>query len=358
MLLGGKLKKLLKIWLQKKSTAHLLFQSMLFMVNNYKEVEEFLSDDSFLNWYFRSDENSVNEWERWMAENPGKQSLVNEAVNLLNSMKLEEKEIPAFQLDTAQARLMNTIKATQNKPAVVRTMNRRWWLAAASVAAIFICFYLWKGVFNNNPSVQTQYGEIKQQQLPDGSEVVLNANSKISFAKNWSTGQSREVWIKGEAFFHVQKTVEKSKFIVHTDKFDIVVTGTQFNVVNKQGRANVLLKEGSLTIITKEGKSIHMQPGEYYEYVREDVVKKEIKPENVLAWKDNKIDFDNATLNDAVRIIKEHYGVDVKLTDESLGSKPLNGIMANDNLDVLLKAIAEALEIQVINNGKEVIIKP
>lgn len=326
---------------------------------NYQECEDFLSDDSFLNWYFRSDDADFKYWEKWIAENPDRQSVVERAVNLLNNIHINEKEISQQQLETAEARLFNKIKEVESSaPAKVRYMSRRWWLAAASVAAIAVSFFLWKEIISNPPSIQTQYGEIKQQQLPDGSEVILNANSNIRYGKNWQKGENREVWIKGEAFFHVQKTAEKTKFIVHTDKFDIEVTGTQFNVVNKNGKANVLLKEGGITIKTKDGKEIKMVAGEYYEYVQEDVVKKEVKDENILAWKDNKIDFDNATLNDAIVLIKEHYGVEVTLADDALGSKPLNGIMANNNLDVLLNAIEEALEVQVTRNGDEVIIKP
>ena len=326
---------------------------------NYKEYEDFLSDDSFLNWYFRSNDADIQYWENWLTENPGQKHLINGAVELLDKIRINEKEISQQKLDAAEARLFNRIKELElSAPAKVITINRRWWLAAAAVAVIAISLFLFKGLLINSPSFNTQYGEIMQQHLPDGSDVVLNANSNIRLSKNWNKGENREVWIKGEAFFHVQKTVEKTKFIVHTDKFDIVVTGTQFNVVNKQGKANVLLKEGSITILTRDGKEIDMKAGEYYEYVQEDVVKKEVKTENILAWKDNKIDFDNATLNDALLLIKEHYGVNVKLEDESLGNKTLNGIMANNNLDVLLTAIQEALQVQVIHNGDEIIIKP
>ncbi len=52
----------------------------------------------------------------------------------------------------------------------------------------------------------------------------------------WKEGTSREVWLKGEAFFHVSKTPTKARFIVHTERFDVVVTGTQFNVMNRAGK--------------------------------------------------------------------------------------------------------------------------
>jgi ferric-dicitrate binding protein FerR (iron transport regulator) len=104
-----------------------------------------------------------------------------------------------------------------------------------------------------NPEFKTAYGEIKEQQLPDATEVTVNANSRIICSKGWQDGKDREVWMKGEAFFHVRKTPLKSRFIVHTDHFAIIVTGTQFNAVNRGGRANVMLREGSVNLRTWEG---------------------------------------------------------------------------------------------------------
>ena len=92
----------------------------------------------------------------------------------------------------------------QNQPAKVISITRKrivWYAAAAAIIAL--AFFGTRFLINTPaPQIATTFGEIKQQQLPDGTEVFLNANSNVSYKNNWIEGTAREVWIKGEAFFH------------------------------------------------------------------------------------------------------------------------------------------------------------
>jgi len=65
-------------------------------------------------------------------------------------------------------------------------------------------------------------------QLPDGTQVWVNADSKFSYPESFK-GQTREVFLDGEAYFDVVKD-PKHPFIVHTSGINIRVLGTAFNV--------------------------------------------------------------------------------------------------------------------------------
>jgi ferric-dicitrate binding protein FerR (iron transport regulator) len=185
---------------------------------------------------------------------------------------------------------------------------------------------------------------------------VLNANSSISYTSGWEDGKEREVWIKGEAFFHVKKTASKSRFIVHTNEMDIIVTGTQFNVVSRADKSSVMLTEGSVFIRTKDGKETKLVPGDFVELLNSQLEKKEVREEAVLAWKDKKIVFDNTPLYEVVQQIKEHYGEEVTIADDALAHKTIKGMMANDNLDVLLQALEVSLDCTVVHKDGRIII--
>ena len=60
---------------------------------NY-QVEDFISDESFINYHFRSNKDDRIYWEEWLINNPGKQDLVKEAIEMLEilSLTLSEKE--------------------------------------------------------------------------------------------------------------------------------------------------------------------------------------------------------------------------------------------------------------------------
>jgi ferric-dicitrate binding protein FerR (iron transport regulator) len=161
--------------------------------------------------------------------------------------------------------------------------------------------------------------------------------------------------LKGEAFFQIAKSSSQKRFIVHTDKFDIVVTGTKFNAVNRDNKISVYLTEGSVTVITKDGEEVKMVPGDYVEMRDNKLEWKETNQEAVLAWKDKRIDFENITMKEAAKIITEHYGVKVTLADETVAEKRLTGIMPNDNLDVLIRALEVAYSFEITKTNNELI---
>ncbi|HEX9512690.1 MAG TPA: FecR domain-containing protein [Puia sp.] len=320
------------------------------MLDNYREPEDLLSDESFLAWYFKTGEGQGMVWEHWMAANPGRKDMVQQAIEILNTTRLPEKEVPASQVDRAESALLQKI-ATLPVPLY---KDRRW------IAAACILVLLTAGLFitrSRRPEVKTDYGQISLQQLPDGTDVTMNANSKLSYSPGWKEGADREVWVSGEAFFHVRKTPQKSRFIVHTDHFDIIVTGTQFNVVNRGGKDNVLLQEGSVILHGRDGRELNMIPGDFVEFNSAQLEKRPAKNDSVLAWKEQKLVFDQTPLRELVAIIKDHYGITVKLADDSLGDKKIVAILPNNNLDVLLKSLEATSEFDVIRQEDGILIK-
>ena len=151
------------------------------------------------------------------------------------------------------------------------------------------------------------------------------------------------------------KTAHHNRFIVHTDQMDVIVTGTQFNVITRNDRSSVLLTEGSVTIRSKDGKEIMMKPGDFVEINNNGLEKKTANEEAILAWKENKLIFENTPMTEAAKLISEHYGIKVTLADQQVKERPLSGIMQNDNLGVLLKSL-EAMDLKITKKDNEIII--
>ena len=323
------------------------------MLDNYREPEELLSDESFLAWYFKTGEGQDVVWEHWMAAHPGRRDLVQQAVELLNTTRLPEKEVPARQIDQAEAALLQKIG-----PRTVPLYKDRRWIAAACILILFTAgLFITRIIHPRRPEVKTEYGQIGWRQLPDGTDVTLNANSTLSYSPGWKDGADREVWVNGEAFFHVRRTPQKSRFIVHTDHFDIIVTGTQFNVVNRGGKDNILLQEGSVILHSPDGRELNMAPGDFVEFHSAQLEKRPAKNDSVLAWKEQKLVLDQTPLRELVALIKDHYGITVQLAADSLGDKKIVAILPNNNLDVLLKSLEATSEFDVIRQGEGILIK-
>ena len=109
--------------------------------------------------------------------------------------------------------------------------------------------------------LSTPRGKDCKVTLPDGSQVWLNAESKISFPDKF-IGKERKVRIEGEAFFQVVKDT-KHPFIVSTDFFSTTVHGTSFNVDAYSAKtASVTLVTGSVTVRPTNGEETMIEPGE------------------------------------------------------------------------------------------------
>lgn len=329
-------------------------------MNALQSPEDLLTDESFLAWYYKTDPEAVDLWEERLHKDLSSKALADSAIELIKGMDVQELPVPAAQLEAAEDRLFRHIDETTVATAkVVKVQWRSWrvWVsAAAAVVVVFLAATLdkyWKG---SKTTVNTTYGQMVQHTLPDGTEVTLNANSSFTYGRNWKEGSDREVWLKGEAFFHVTKTAEHDRFIVHTDHFDVIVTGTMFNVVSQPGDAGVMLKEGSVTLLDEHGREMKMTPGDDVVLKGDELVKQTVSPDDVIAWMDNKMHFDNTPLSEVIRMIEQHYGVKVEVADPALLNNTLNGTLPNDNLDVLLQALTATKEYKVAKSDDKIVI--
>ena len=322
---------------------------------HFNSIEEVIVNDHFQAWYFKNDETKAREWEEWLLENQSYVPLVKESIGLMNDLGIEEKTPLPEDVEAAHQELQNALDAA---PIVeIKPKRLRWWMpaAAAAVLVAIVGFAWWNGAATKT-KLGAAYGNIREYQLPDGSQVTLNANSEVVLRKEWQKNTDREIWLKGEAFFKVQKTPQKNKFIVHATNMDIIVTGTQFNVVNREEESSVLLTEGSVTLKTKDGKEVHMKPGDFVRIENNIPAKTAADQESVLAWKQSKLNFENTSMNNVAKIISRHYGVNVHLENEAIGEKKISGIMPNNNLDVLIAALDATGEFKISKVNNEIII--
>lgn len=303
-------------------------------------VEALLLDEQFLAWYKRMDASAIADWEKKMEADPALRADTAAAVKVMDQLLLTEKAID--QDHKAQAIAAFRAQLSQAQSGQVVQMSRwhtmRKWVA---VAAFFVfAAGIWWWQFGSAPAYKeifTQFGETRQVQLPDGSIAMLNANTKLRY-----TDGSREVWIKGEAFLEVAKTVDKAKFTVHTDGYDVVVHGTRFNVLDRgAGRQGVMLEEGAVELKARGHEPVQMQPGEWIQLRNGKLDKSMTDGKAQLAWKDHKLFFEKTLLPEVAAIIAEHYGVQVQV-EPALDQTAVSGIFPNDNLDILVQTLETA----------------
>jgi len=336
------------------------------MSENYKEPEDLLSDESFLSWFFKTGVEGNAFWDEWITGNPDHEKLAEQAIVILKTTVSAEMPIRAGQRQKAEDALFSKLNALspvvdaapkpETMPLYRLFRDRRRMVAAAIILLLGTGLWMTATYKGGSKDIKTTYGQISRQVLPDGTVVTMNANSRLRYKGDWKDGTDREVSLNGEAFFHVSRTPLKSRFIVHTDHFYIVVTGTQFNVVNRPGTENVLLKEGSVVVGTCKENELTMKPGDFVVLGQEKPQRKVVQRDSLMAWQDHKLIFDKTPLRDLVTIIDNQYGVHVQLGDASIGDSTISAMLPNDNLEVLLRALQATSDFDIVREGDHVMI--
>ncbi len=179
--------------------------------------------------------------------------------------------------------------------------------------------------------IETASGEIKELTLQDGSLVILNEESILEYSTSRLGDFNREVILKGEAYFEVNKLATGKEFSINKDSnFAIEVLGTSFNFTNRKENTAIALVTGSValklrekqeTLMLKAGEVAKIDEKTGYLNVRES---KSITAYS--AWRNGKLKLIDNSLIDILEILQELYGFEVspKIISET-DSKSFSG---------------------------------
>ncbi len=256
--------------------------------------------------------------------------------------------------------------------------KRKWWLLCA-VAASCIGIACWF-IFSNTASppqnlapgpskkneVVTKSGNRSKVVLPDGSQVWLNAESRLEYAQGFGSS-NRDITLNGEAYFDVVKDASLP-FIIHTNNILIKVTGTAFNVKSYpgegvsetsiiRGRVEVtvkgrpeekyILKPSEKLVVRDEmasnvegttapgsiDKKLENQPiiqlG-YVNYLENDSTVKET------SWLYNRLVFDDESFSEISKKMERWYGVSMHIDDEKVAAYRFTYQVRNETIEQAL----------------------
>ncbi len=197
--------------------------------------------------------------------------------------------------------------------------------------------------------------------LSDGTRVYLNAESVITFPK-YFTGDRREVFLEGEAYFHVTASKEHP-FIVKTKDMDVMVTGTEFNVKAYPDEMNVqaTLLQGAVTVFSgfEKKEKVEIKPNQQAEWYRDSVKVrvKEVDPDLFMAWKNGRFIFRQDRLEDIMRTLARWYDVEVVYLNESVKNMLFAGKLdRGEEITPILDVLRATDKLSVDVKGKKIVI--
>lgn len=255
------------------------------------------------------------------------------------------------------------------------TALRKWLIGGGIAASLLVLFQLLRPgeskIATSLPkiagnTISTKPGSKSKIELPDGTQVWLNADSKLEYNGDFS-GKLREVKLSGEAFFDVVK--DKSRpFIIHTTAVQVKVLGTAFNVrsyptdkttetalirgsvevtLNAQPDKKVVLKPNEKVIIDNDGAIMNPESNTSS---RKTTSQKVMSVESVhldkkdqdvyeTMWVKNKLAFDETPFNNMIAEIERWYNVQIIVNNKSLGDNTYTVTFENKTLDEVLEGL-------------------
>jgi len=196
--------------------------------------------------------------------------------------------------------------------------------------------------------------------LPDGTQVYLNSTSSLSYPTQF-IGNSRNVTLKGEAYFEVAKNAKMPFIINVNNKQKIEVLGTHFNVkaYTDEQEINTTLLEGSVKISTYD-KNVILKPGQMAVNNPSKSLSVQIADlEEIMAWKNGLFIFNNENITTVMKKVARWYDVDVVFKGNMENTNFVGNYSRSKSLTNLLKNIelmdkvhfrAEGRRITVIAN--------
>ncbi|MBQ8502157.1 MAG: FecR domain-containing protein [Bacteroides sp.] len=207
--------------------------------------------------------------------------------------------------------------------------------------------------------VSTNPGMTATVELSDGTVVTLNSSSSLQYPSEF-VGETREVRLKGEAFFAVAKDA-KRQFLVHTpNNSRIAVYGTEFNVdaYAEDETIQTTLVSGKIgfSYLDKSTRhSLMMKPGQkaVYHACRKEVRLKEANVDVETAWKDGRLIFRDTPFEEVLRSLTKRYNVKFLIKNPALKHQSFTATFTKQRLERILEIfhISSNIQFRYLEDG-------
>jgi ferric-dicitrate binding protein FerR (iron transport regulator) len=225
-------------------------------------------------------------------------------------------------------------------------------LLLISVATLYL---IKNNIFNNKVIVATNADQKNILiTLPDGSNVHLNRNTTLTYAKNFGKTQ-RHVLLSGEAFFEI--TADASNpFTIDAGKAIIKVVGTSFNVIayNETNDVEVFVKTGKV-IISGFGndESLELNQGFVWKANSDETEKTVNDNPNYLSWQTGSLIYNNETLDIVFKDLKRVYDMDITVEDKLIFENRWTSFLDNQSRETIIQLICISFDLSYSQDGNK-----
>ncbi|MFC1555668.1 FecR family protein [candidate division KSB1 bacterium] len=331
-----------------------------------------------------SPNNERQEIESWIYTDSKNQALYDSLKEIYNS---SARPLPKSDAEAAFRKVMDkaaekpryvhqnqsqSARGDQKQVSVVYNMPVRRILAYAAVLIMLVLVPSLYSVLDREGSVAfndadlisviVEHGKAENLTLPDGTEITLDSGSEFKYPETF-TGDTREVFLSGEAFFKVESNPQKP-FIVHAENAHIEVLGTQFNVRawELSGYVSVVVSEGKVSLQEENGSdenSVIIEKNQLSYLTRNGTIAAPVavNSSSYTTWINREITFHNVKLLEVTEQIERWYGLSIEFEQASYLELKVSVNIRNRPVDEILNLIEVLTDLEYEQDGSIVIFK-
>lgn len=324
-------------------------------------------------------EDDIIKWNHWIEESDRNREIAREAMAEIAGF--EFKDPVQLNMDEEWHRLSrSTVKKAEpaftDNGKLSRGSSLKWIYRVAVIlllgGVMGIGLYLYQDGGSSSTQVEqitreqtisTVSGEHKTINFSNGSRIVMNSNTTVTYSLGLLHNQTIDVVLEGEAYFDaVSQTAQPAPvFAVRTPDGTIRDIGTEFLVTVRDGHTRIVLEEGEAVINPKSGskdnQSIPIQRGEMLEFNSSKFAsKKSVNASFYTSWATGSMRFEKTTIREFAGFVEERFDVEVKVVDPELGGIKLDGGIHFMSLEELVRSVSDIAGIPVYQSENRKIV--
>lgn len=254
--------------------------------------------------------------------------------------------------------------------AQLRPLARVWAAAASLVLAVGLGVGAWV-LHSGGTHYQTQVGEQRDVNLPDGSKVTLNTDTELRVRYS---DKRRFIELKrGEALFAVKHDATRP-FDVEAGDTLTRALGTEFNVDMRSLKVTVSVLKGAVRVAAADATSrtdksgdadimglapvAALAKGQAMQFHRQDrrVLEEKADLRRIDAWRTRRLEFSDTPLVEAIEEFNRYSTSRVVIGTPELSAVRVSGVFRIGDTDGFLFSLQEALHVQGHESGNEIVL--
>ena len=336
------------------------------------EIEDFVSDEFFLQWVINGSAEATRFWEEYMSNNPAQRHTIEAARNFIVTLRKSEHTL--HKPEKARQLWMNIADDISESRGSQRPSSFSIWKVAACIALLAMAILPWY-VLELSPAATNiikdhhasdgfletfnNTGDVIRIHLSDGSIVDLHDKSTLKYRENYNGHGSRETHLTGEAFFEVAKNA-KQPFFVYSYEVVTKVLGTSFRIKAYEGDEDILVavKEGKVSVysarekeaidsLVSEVNGVVLTPNQQVLYARSEemFVKTLIERPRIIHGHERQslFLFENTPAMEVFRVLESAYGVEIIVDEDVMSNCFLTVRLSDETLFEQLKIICRTI---------------